>query len=180
MQNMAVNNISYIIYSLSTRIEKGYTTKIIPFFFCSVYYRQIFYNGYIRPLIDYCIVVYSSISKSNLLRIHRLQKYAARIILDAQSDAPSKPPFDWLIWLNGFEKIDYQRSLILYKMKYEPSPSYLYNLFPVLNSTSHLREIISIFLDLILKNSSTAFGILRHDYGMVCLRTLKMQIASMR
>ena len=37
MQNMAVNNISYIIYPLSTRIEKGYTTKMIPFFFCSVY-----------------------------------------------------------------------------------------------------------------------------------------------
>ena len=37
MQNMAVNNISYIIYPLSTRIEKGYTNKMIPFFFCSVY-----------------------------------------------------------------------------------------------------------------------------------------------
>ena len=33
MQNMAVNNISYIIYPLSTRIEKGYTIKMIPFFF---------------------------------------------------------------------------------------------------------------------------------------------------
>ena len=37
MQNMADNNISYIIYPLSTRIEKGYTTKMIPFLFCSVY-----------------------------------------------------------------------------------------------------------------------------------------------
>ena len=37
MWNMAVNNISYPIFPLSTRIEKGYTTKIIPFFFCSVY-----------------------------------------------------------------------------------------------------------------------------------------------
>ena len=37
MWNMAVNSISYSIYLLSTKIEKGYTTKIIPFFFCSVY-----------------------------------------------------------------------------------------------------------------------------------------------
>ena len=36
MWNMAVNNISYSIYLL-LKIEKGYTTKIIPFFFCSVY-----------------------------------------------------------------------------------------------------------------------------------------------
>ena len=34
---MATNKISYPIYSLSTRIKKGYTNEIIPFFFCSVY-----------------------------------------------------------------------------------------------------------------------------------------------
>ena len=34
---MAVNNISYPIYPLSTRTEKDYITKMIPFFFCSVY-----------------------------------------------------------------------------------------------------------------------------------------------
>ena len=38
MWNMAVSNISYPIYQLSTRTEKGYTTKMIPFFFCSVYH----------------------------------------------------------------------------------------------------------------------------------------------
>ena len=38
MWNMAVNNISYSIYPLSARTEKGYITKIIPFFFCSVYF----------------------------------------------------------------------------------------------------------------------------------------------
>ena len=106
--------------------------------YLTIDYRKIFYNGYILPLIDYCIVVWSNTSKSNLLRIHRLQKYAARIILDAQPDAPSKPLFDELNWLNIFEKIDYQKSLILYKMKHEPSPSYLHNLFPVPNCTSHL------------------------------------------
>ena len=37
MLNMAVNNISHPIYPLSTRTEKGYITKMIPFFFCSVY-----------------------------------------------------------------------------------------------------------------------------------------------
>ena len=37
MWNMAVNNISYPIYPLSSRTEKCYSTKMIPFFFCSVY-----------------------------------------------------------------------------------------------------------------------------------------------
>ena len=34
---MAVHNISYPLYPLSTITEKGYTIKITPFFFCSVY-----------------------------------------------------------------------------------------------------------------------------------------------
>ena len=37
MRNMTVNNISYLIYPLSTRTEKGYITKIIPFFLFSIY-----------------------------------------------------------------------------------------------------------------------------------------------
>ena len=90
-------------------------------------------------LTDYCIVVWSNTSKGNLIRIHRLQKYAARIILDAQPDAPSQQLFDELNWLNILKKkIDYQKSLILYKITHEPSTSYLHNLFPVPNSSSHL------------------------------------------
>ena len=65
-------------------------------------YRKLFYNGYVLPLINYCIVVWSNTSKTNLLRIHKLQKYAARIILDAAPDAPSKPLFEELNWLNIF------------------------------------------------------------------------------
>ena len=41
MWNMAVNTISYPIHPLSTRNEKGYLTKMIPFFFCSVYYEDL-------------------------------------------------------------------------------------------------------------------------------------------
>ena len=53
MWNMAVNNISYPIYPLSTRTEKGYLTKMIPFFFCSVY---IWYTGYPDSIISSTIL----------------------------------------------------------------------------------------------------------------------------
>ena len=36
MWNMAVNNISYPMYPLSTGTEKGYITKSIPFFICYI------------------------------------------------------------------------------------------------------------------------------------------------
>ena len=60
MWNMAVNNISYSIYLLSTKIENGYTTKGIPIFFCSVYNETKFLschipytNNILRPVSSY-------------------------------------------------------------------------------------------------------------------------------
>ena len=53
-------------------------------------------------------------------------------------DAPSKPLFDELNWLNIFEEINYQKSILLYKIKHEPSPSYLHQLFPTTYSTSRV------------------------------------------
>ena len=51
MWNMAVNNISFPIYPLSTRTEKGYITRMIPFFFCSVYFSKLLLLLNKKPLI---------------------------------------------------------------------------------------------------------------------------------
>ena len=50
MWNMAVINISYPIYPLSTRTEKGYITKMITFCFCSVYNWNIFACAVKHPI----------------------------------------------------------------------------------------------------------------------------------
>ena len=57
------------------------------------HHRVLYYNAYILPSIDYsnCLTIYGNASKSHLDRIFKLQKCAARIILDAPPDAPSKP-----------------------------------------------------------------------------------------
>ena len=51
---MAVNNISYSIYQLSTRTENGYIIKMIPFFFCSVY-MYINFDVYVTCTHDLCV-----------------------------------------------------------------------------------------------------------------------------
>ena len=68
------------------------------------HHRVLYYNAYILPSIDYCLTIYGNASKSHLDRIFKLQKCAARIILDAPPDAPSKPLFVKLNWLNVFER----------------------------------------------------------------------------
>ena len=51
MWNIAVNNNSYSIYLPSTKIEKVYTTKMIPFFFCSVYYTTAYVHEILNKFI---------------------------------------------------------------------------------------------------------------------------------
>ena len=61
--------------------------------------RKLFYNGYILPLIDYCCIIWGSCNNEGLNRILKLQKRAARLIMDADPLTPSEPLFKYLGWM---------------------------------------------------------------------------------
>ena len=58
-----------------------------------------------------------------------LQKCAARIILDAAPDAPSQPLFTELNLSNFYERIEYNKGILMFKILHGLAPSYLRNLF---------------------------------------------------
>ena len=94
-------------------------------------YRRLYYNAYILPCIDYCLTIWGNTSKNNLERIHKLQKYAARIILDAPPDSPSLPLFNELGWLNVFERMEFNKAVLLFKSVHGMCPDYLSEMFTV-------------------------------------------------
>ena len=69
--------------------------------------RKLFYNGYILPIIDYCCIVWSGCNSESLARLLKLQKRAARLILDADPLSPSQPLFRQLGWMTVDERIKY-------------------------------------------------------------------------
>ena len=80
--NTTFNNISVKISSkiyLLSKIKK----------YLNLESRQLFYSGYILPLIDYCCVVWGNCSNEGLNRILKLQKRTARLILDQDPIASS-------------------------------------------------------------------------------------------
>ena len=83
-----------------------------------------FYNCLLLSLMDYCCVVWSNLSKGNLNRIRRLQKKAARLMLDRESKAPSLPLFLELGWLPIQNRIKLTRSAFLNGL----SPRYISDL----------------------------------------------------
>ena len=58
----------------------------------------LYYNGYILPILDYCSIVWGTCNEGNILRLLRLQKTAARIILNASFDDRSSDLFEVLNW----------------------------------------------------------------------------------
>ena len=62
--------------------------------------QKVYYQGYILPYIDYGSVTWGSASATNIERISKLQKRAARIILRADYDTPSVDMFSQLGWLS--------------------------------------------------------------------------------
>ena len=91
--------------------------------FLPLHYRKMYFNAYILPSIDYCLTIWGNAPKCHLDRILiKFQKYAARIILDAPPDSPSEPLFKKLGWLNIYERIQYNKAILLYKVK---TPGYI-------------------------------------------------------
>jgi hypothetical protein len=71
---------------------------------------KLYYNGYLLPLIDYCSVVWGNTNKVNSEKIPKLQKRAARIILRADFNTPSKKLFEKLEWLTVYNRIHYHKA----------------------------------------------------------------------
>ena len=62
--------------------------------------QKLYYQGYILPYIDYGSVVWGAASSTNIERLTKLQKRAARIILHADYDTSSDQMFKELRWLS--------------------------------------------------------------------------------
>ena len=107
--------------------------------------RQLFYSGYILPLIDYCCVVWGNCSNEELNRILKLQKRTARLILDQGPIAPSEPLFKQLGWMSIEQRIKYHKYLLVSKCLKNEAPIYLKNKIQYLSDSNpySLRNVVS-------------------------------------
>ena len=118
--------------------------------------KQMFYNAYILPSLDYALFAWSGLSDGDLNRILLLQKRAVRVVTDSKWDAPSKPLFRRLGWMTIKQRVKYQRSFLMYKCLSGLAPNYLTDLFQYTepNHQYALRSINNI-LQLIVPKAKT-------------------------
>jgi len=100
--------------------------------------RKLFYNSYILPHFDYCCVIWGNCSKELLDDLFKLQKCAARIILDKDIYARTVDMFTELKWLKLENRIEYHRAIQMYKCQNNMCPANIKDMFiPVHNVHSY-------------------------------------------
>ena len=100
--------------------------------------QKIFYQSYILPLIDYGRITWSATTSSNIERISKLQKRAARIILHAEYLTPSSLMFDELGWLSIPRRLMYNKALLTFKALNNLTPAYISDLLKPMSETHSL------------------------------------------
>ena len=90
--------------------------------------QKLFFQSYIMPLIDYGSVIWGSTSTSNLERLLKLQKRAARIILKADFRTPSADMFSELGWPSIESRLMYNKAVLTYKALNDLTPEYVSNM----------------------------------------------------
>ena len=107
-------------------------------FFLDIHSRKLFYNAYILPHLDYCSTIWGNCSDHLKNELIKIQKRAARIILDRPVDSPSADLFKQLKWMTFPERVDYKKAICIFKSLQSDNikcPSYILNKFQFVNDT---------------------------------------------
>ena len=91
--------------------------------------KILFYNAYILPHFDYCLTIWGNANANQIDRIYKLQKQAARLILNEHYLTPTTVLFERLNWISIQDRIILHKATFMYKIIYHLCPDYLHNLF---------------------------------------------------
>ena len=98
-----------------------------------------FYQGYILASIDYGYITCGAASNTNIERVSKLQKRAARNILRVDFETPSSAMFQELNWPSIENRLKYNKAVFTYIALNKLTPDYISNLLKPLSETHSLK-----------------------------------------
>ena len=133
--------IDHICNVVSTRLALLRRIKL----YIDVPTRILYFNGYVLPYFDYCSLIWGTCTLGNIERIEKLQKSAARIILDASYDVRTADLYRVLGWDSFTVRQKRKQAIMMYKSLNGLAPSYMKDMFTFNNEihSHHLRSISS-------------------------------------
>ncbi|XP_072022019.1 uncharacterized protein [Amphiura filiformis] len=95
----------------------------------------------VLPRLDYCNGLLSSIPHKHVLRLQRLQNWAARLVFNVPRKHDSQPLLSALHWLPVQQRIIYKLLLYVYKTLNHLAPDYLNTCLHIYHPTRNLRSV---------------------------------------
>ena len=74
---------------------------------------------------DYCSAVWSNRYQSQTNQLRKVQKRAARLIMNETYETSSAELFKYLKWMTLEERFEFNRVVMMYKCLHNLAPSYL-------------------------------------------------------
>ena len=87
--------------------------------------QKLYYNAMIKQQMQYASTVRTSCSTKNTQKVFKLQKRAARVILEANAKANGVQLFRKLHWVPFFREPKVNRLLMVYKQRSGDCPAYM-------------------------------------------------------
>ena len=128
------SHIDYLCSHITTKISLlRHLSEYVP-----VEILKKFYQGYILPFFDYGSVTWGSASASNIERLTKLQKRAARLILCTDFHTPSERMFKELGWSSVPNRIKYNKAVLTYRALNNLTPEYISQLLQPMSQVHSL------------------------------------------
>jgi len=118
--------------------------------------RTVYCNSYILPSFDYCCTVWGNTTQENIMKLFRLQKYAARLVFD-DFESSSSDLLEKLKWLPINYRIDLNKLLLVFKSLNGLAPDYLTSKFNFRNNIHYAFRSVSDECMLIPKHQTETF-----------------------
>ncbi len=90
-------------------------------------------QAFIFPHLDYCSTVWGS---AQLDRLYKLQKRAARMVFDLPTKTPTKPLLKRLNWMSVMERVEYRRTIMVFRSLNGTAPNYMKDMFKSVSDVS--------------------------------------------
>ena len=88
------------------------------------------YISYLRPILEYASPVWDNCTQNDKDKLERVQLEAARIVTGTTRSISSQNLYRETGWLTLSDRRQYQKLILMYKIKHSMVPNYLSSLFP--------------------------------------------------
>jgi hypothetical protein len=134
--------------------------------------KEMFYNAYLLPCLDYCCIKWSLCNKTEFEKVKKLQKRSAKILLCKLVKTPSSQLFVKSNWLTFENRYMYNTALLVFKSIQGLTPSYISDIIVFSKNETYTLRSTTNRNRIQVRSNTKYIKIMRCKYGIIYIYML--------